>query len=71
MVWLPVFGILNVHTDVEACSCTQWLYKHRKTVRESALEVEVDTGRKIAFRTGDLNPHVSIAPGFLVRCSTN
>ena len=23
MVWLPVFGIFNVHTDVDACDCAQ------------------------------------------------
>ena len=23
MVWLPVFGIFNVHTDLDACDCTQ------------------------------------------------
>ena len=23
MVWLPVFGIFNVHTDVDACDYTQ------------------------------------------------
>ena len=26
MVWLPVFGIFNVHTDVDAC------YLHMETV---------------------------------------
>ena len=30
MVWLPVFGIFNVHTDVDACDCTPGLYGHRK-----------------------------------------
>ena len=25
MVWLPVFGILNVRTDADACDCTLWL----------------------------------------------
>ena len=35
MVWLPVFGIFNVHTDVDACDCAQELYKHQ---RESATE---------------------------------
>ena len=23
MVWLPVFGIFNVRTDVDACDCTR------------------------------------------------
>ena len=32
MVWLPVFGIFNVHTDVDACDCTRELYGHRKRV---------------------------------------
>ena len=29
---LPVLEIFNVHTDVDACSCTQGLYNHRKIV---------------------------------------
>ena len=36
MAWLPVFGIFNVHADVDACDCTQGLYRHR----ESALEAD-------------------------------
>ena len=32
MVWLPVFGIFLVHTDVDACICTLGLHGHRKTV---------------------------------------
>ena len=35
IVWLPlvpVFGIFNVHTDVDACHCTRGLYGHRKKV---------------------------------------
>ena len=28
-VWLPVLGIFNVHTDVNACDCTRGLYGHR------------------------------------------
>ena len=32
MVWLPVFGIVNVRTGVDACHCTQGLYGHRKGV---------------------------------------
>ena len=32
-VWLPVFLIFNRHcTDVDACDCTQWIYKHCKWV---------------------------------------
>ena len=30
MVWLLAFGIVNVHTDVDACDCTRGLYGHRK-----------------------------------------
>ena len=33
MVWLPVFGIFNVHTDVDVCDCTRALYGHRKSLR--------------------------------------
>ena len=32
MVWLPVFGISNMHTAVDACHCTRGLYGHRKRV---------------------------------------
>ena len=32
MVWLPVLGIFNVRTDVDACDCTRGLYGHCKTV---------------------------------------
>ena len=32
MVWLPVFGIFNVCTDVDACNCTQGLCGHSKRV---------------------------------------
>ena len=31
-VWLPMFGIFNVRTDVNACDCTRGLYGHRKRV---------------------------------------
>ena len=41
-VWLPMFGIFNVHTDVTACGCT---WGCTDTVKESALKV--DSGRKI------------------------
>ena len=36
MLWLPVFRIFNVHTEVSACSCTWGLYRHCKR----ALEVD-------------------------------
>ena len=32
MVWLTVFGIFNVHTDIDACDCTRRLYGHCKRV---------------------------------------
>ena len=32
MLWLPVFGIFNTRTDVDACDCTRRLYGHRKRV---------------------------------------
>ena len=44
------YGIFNVHTDVNACDCTQGC---TDTVRESALGV--DSGRKISCCTGKLN----------------
>ena len=53
MVWLPMFAISDVLTDVEACDYTRGLYGHLK-LRESAPEV--DSGRKIACRTGGLEP---------------
>ena len=52
MVWLPVFGIFNVRTDVDACSlhggCTDTV------IRESALEA--DSRTKIHCRIWDSNP---------------
>ena len=50
MVWLPVFGIFNMLTDVDACDCTRGC---TDTLRESTLEV--DSGRKIPCCTRDLN----------------
>ena len=32
MVWLSVFGIVNVRTDVDAFDCTGGLHEHRKRV---------------------------------------
>ena len=51
MVWLPVSGSFNVHTDGDASVCTRRLYGHRKKVC-----TEVDSGRNISCRTGDSNP---------------
>ena len=30
MVWLPVFVVVNVRTDADACDCTRGLYGHRE-----------------------------------------
>ena len=57
MVWLPVFGIFNVRTDVNACTHTGGGGGGgglADAARESALKV--DSGRNIPCRTGDLNP---------------
>ena len=43
MVWLPMFGIFNVCTDVDACDCTD-------TIRECALEA--DSRRKTLASPG-------------------
>ena len=32
VIWLPVFGIFNMCTDVDACDCAQGLSGHRKRV---------------------------------------
>ena len=38
VVWLPVFGIFSLHTDVDACDCTWQLYKlHTKVCSWSWL----------------------------------
>ena len=50
-VWLPMCGIFNVRTDVNASDCTQGLCGHRK--RDSALKV--GSWRKIPCRTGESN----------------
>jgi len=43
MVWLPVFGIFNVCTDVDACDCTRGLCGHRERVcTESWLLWEIN-----------------------------
>ena len=44
MVWLPVFGIFNMRTAIDACDCKRGLYGHRKRVC-------TDSGRKIPCRT--------------------
>ena len=53
MVWLPVFGIFNVCTDVDVYDCIRWLRGHRRRVcTESGLWEKVD----IPCRSGDSNP---------------
>ena len=32
LLWLPVLGIFNMHTAVDACDCTWGLYRHCKRV---------------------------------------
>ena len=59
MAQLPVFGIFNMCTDVDACNWTLRLYpfslRLQVTVR---LRVCISTWlRKIPFCTRDLNPH--------------
>ena len=79
LVWLPVFGIFNMRTDVNTCDCTwgpcgrckrvcpkSWLGE--KFLRESALKV--DWEKKILAAWGN-QTHVSIAPVFSVRRSTS
>ena len=60
MVWLPAFGIFNVHVDVDAGDSTQGLYGHRKRV-----STESWLGWKIPCHTNN------IAPGFSVERATN
>ena len=60
MVWLPMFGILNVCKDVDACDCTRGL-RFKLTVGEKSLTamssmrlhaesaLEVDCRRKIPY----------------------
>ena len=63
VVWLPVFGIVNVHTDVDACYCALGLYVHRK---------KVCTGNWC--RGKNPLPHLRLSHitcAFSVRCCTN
>ena len=57
VVWLPVFGIFNVHTDVDVCDCTQALYGHRKS-----LHWKLTLGKKYLAAPGTQTP-ISAAPG--------
>ena len=65
MIWLPVWGIFNVHSCVDACGCTQeWYECHERVSAESWLwEKTLATQQK--------QTQVSIAPGFLVQRSTS
>ena len=68
IVWLPlvpVFGIFNVHTDVDACDCTRGLYGHRKKVCTGSWPWE-----KKPCRYGDSNPRQYCA-GFSFGRSAN
>ena len=56
MVWLPVFGSFNEHTDINSCDFTQGLHGHRQRVCTKA-----DSGRKIPCHTGTPTS-ISIAP---------
>ena len=51
MVWLLVFGIFNVHTDVNACDCT---WGCTNTVREFELTAD-HGGEKSILAQGNLN----------------
>ena len=66
MVWLPVFGIFHVRTDVDACDCTRGLYGDRNKVCTGSLLWE-----KCALPRRGLEPaSVSTAPGLSVLHST-
>ena len=53
-----VFGIFNVHADVDACDCTRWMYGHHKRVcTESSLWKE------------NLLPHLGLKPMSALRLS--
>ena len=51
MAWLPVFGMVNVGTDVDACERARGLCGYGKGVCK-----EVGSVRKIPCRTRDSNP---------------
>ena len=61
MVWLPAFGLFNVHTDVDACDCTRGLYGHLNLSRYLKLTFGENSLAALGTRT-----RVSIAPGFSV-----
>ena len=53
MIWLAVFGIFNVRTDVDAYDCIQG---GCTDTRESALEADSESESNIPCRTWDSNP---------------
>ena len=55
MVWLPVFGMFNVRSYADACSCTRGLYGHRKSIC-----TEADFERNIPCHTSD-SKHTHVA----------
>ena len=57
--WLPVSGIFNVCTDVDACDCTQVLYGHCKS-----LHWKLTLGEKSLAAPGT-QTGISIVLGFL------
>ena len=69
MVWLPMFGISNVRTDVDACDSTQglyrchkrvctgsWLWKKKKLPHQGLEPMSV---LRLAFRLGALPSELS------------
>jgi len=65
MVWLSVFGVFNVYTDVDACVCIRWLYGHRKRLCTGSWP-----GKQSLAAPGT-RTRVSIASGFSVgRCTS-
>ena len=66
LLWLPVFGIFNVCTDVNACDCTWRLYGHCKRVCTESWLWE-----KNPLPYQGLEPVSVLHLGFSVGCSTN
>ena len=65
LLQLPVFGIFNVRTDVDAYNCTPGLYGHRKN-----LHWKLILGEKSLAAAGT-RTRVSVTPGFSVgRCAS-
>ena len=61
-IWLPMFGIFNVRTDVDACDYTQGRYKHHQK--------KLTLGKKLLAAPGTPTS-ISTAPGFSGCYSTN